>query len=426
MYLSSVIDPCDANKRRKAYPALFSLPLFNQFINQQSINPPTNPGYFLGAHDFHPDSWDYWSLPQLFTLAQRMGYTRALFCPYDTDDWWPFTDIFQGFDRITSRTTLNGPVVNDMGMDDRLVMERAVEHIAEQGRRQREDKEGAPPFVMVLIWNNVHRPFLRRGQTATEATERNQQYQSSLTYKGLFTGSKGEEAAAEALSITQDMTVDLFDALETAGLLDNTLVSFLSDHGESTTPSSTRLGRPSTLYLASPLWIHVPPSVLAGREEAAAALRGNRDRLVSNLDLMPTLVELLGWSDDRSLFEGVPSIFGHGQSLLRPVAPDRTAAGWQGQPFVDACEWTFGMLFNATHTLILRAEENDAILEEVGGKDRADAVREWDFGELGPEDQAYWRRELMEKRPDMFEALRQCYFTNRLGLEVEGDGKGER
>ena len=45
-----------------------------------------------------------------------------------------------------------------------------------------------------------------------------------------------------------------------------------------------------------------------------------------------------------------------------------TAAGWQGQPFVDACEWTFGMLFNATHTLILRAEENDAILEEVGGE----------------------------------------------------------
>jgi hypothetical protein len=350
-----------------------------------------------------------------------MGYTRALFCPYDTEDWWPFNDIFEGFERTTSRTTLGGPVVNDMGIDDRVVMARAVEYIEQQGRKQQQ--EDGPPFVLVLVWNNVHRPFLKRGQSDDEAAQRNQDYLSTLAYKSLFAGRKGEEAALEALSITQDMTVDLFDALQRAGLLDNTLVSFLSDHGESTSTTSSRLGRPSSLYLASPLWLHAPPSILAQHPpDAAAALRSNRDRLVSNLDLMPTLVELLGWSDDRALFEGLPSIFGHGQSLLHPVAPDRTAAGWQGQPFVDACEWTFGLLFNATHTLILRAEENDAILEEVGGEDKADVVREWDFGELGPEDQAYWRRELVEKRPDMYDALQQCFFTYNLGMDGE-DGE---
>lgn len=134
---------------------------------------------------------------------------------------------------------------------------------------------------------------------------------------------------------------------------------------------------------------------------------------------MPTLVELLGWSDEAGLFQEIPSIFGHGQSLLRPVAADRIAAGWQGQPFVDACEWTFGLLYNATHTLILRAEENDAVLEEVGGVDKAEAVRTYAFGELGKEDRAYWRRELVERRPDMYEALRQCFWTYDLGDREE-------
>lgn len=361
----------------------------------------------------------------MYTLARRMGYTRALFCPYDSEDWWPFNDIFDKFDRVTSRSTLGAPVVNDMGMDDRLVMAEAVKYIEEQGRRQREGGADAPPFVMVLMWNNMHRPFLKKGHTELQAKRRNAQYRDKVAFKNLFMGTQGEEAAAAALSITQDMTADLFAALDRAGLRDSTLVSFLSDHGESTAPSSTRLGGPTSLYLASPLWLHVPPPILAAAgPDAAAALRGNRDRLTSNLDLMPTLVELLGWSAEPALFRDVPAIFGHGQSLLRPVAPDRVAAGWQGQPFVDACEWTFGMLYNATHTLILRAEDNDAVLEEVGGADKADAVRTWGFGELGPEDQAYWRRELVEKRPDMYEALRQCYWTYDLGDDGDG-GEGE-
>lgn len=75
--------------------------------------------------------------------------------PYKTfkiiQDWWPFNDIFDNFERITSRTTLEAPVVNDMGMDDRLVMAEAVKYIEEQGRKQREE-EGVPPFLMVLMW----------------------------------------------------------------------------------------------------------------------------------------------------------------------------------------------------------------------------------------------------------------------------------
>ena len=104
----------------------------------------------------------------------------------------------------------------------------------------------------------MHRPFLKKGHTELQSKRRNAQYTDTTAYKNLFMGTQGEEAAAAALSITEDMTTDLFDALTRAGLLDNTLVSFLSDHGESTAPSSTRLGGPTSLYLASPLWLHVP------------------------------------------------------------------------------------------------------------------------------------------------------------------------
>lgn len=104
----------------------------------------------------------------------------------------------------------------------------------------------------------MHRPFLKKGHTELQSKYRNAQYSDTTAYKNLFMGTQGEEAAAAALSITEDMTTDLFDALERAGLQNNTLVSFLSDHGESTAPSSTRLGGPTSLYLASPLWLHVP------------------------------------------------------------------------------------------------------------------------------------------------------------------------
>ena len=220
-----------------------------------------------------------------------------------------------------------------MGMDDRLVMAEAVKYI-----ESRSSTAEQQPFVAVLIWNNCHRPFLKKAADPS----RNRIYENGIDYKRLLFGNgQGEDSAMEALEITDDMTRDLFAALDRAGLRGSTIVTFLSDHGETTEPSSTRLGNPDSVYLATPLWMHVPPPLLEARPGAAAALRrnGRGDRLVTNLDLMPTVVDLLGWAAPEALFANTSTIFGHGTSLLRPLPRDRVASGWQGQPFVDSCDW---------------------------------------------------------------------------------------
>lgn len=142
----------------------------------------------------------------------------------------------------------------------------------------------------------------------------------------------------------------VYDTLQSTCLLDKTLISFQADHGVGLLRANKPMADPDSFYLSVPFWLHVPPRLLVDPEGEArrVALQGNRDRLVSNLDMIATLVELLGWDTAEHLFADVPPIFEHGASLLQPLAPDRIAAGWQGRPFVESCAWQFGLLSNAT------------------------------------------------------------------------------
>ncbi|GAB5036286.1 arylsulfatase [Nannochloropsis oceanica] len=462
-------------------------------------------GSYVAAPDPHPDAWTYFDLPNLFTMGKALGYKLALFMPYEHEEWYPFTGIYEDrFDKIVSKNTLNGKAVNDMGMDDRLITAEVLKFLEEEGvkrgrvkqrqgdekgkyangGKQAEEKEVADlqPFIVVIFWNNMHTPFLQNpryeragdlaaNQSMSEASPRTEigdETKRAVMRKTLLPGTKTEtvtagaanggdsdagatataataaatpgsqtttrktktlvspdvqgkanssiiireDRAIHAMEIGNQMMQDVWETLESTSLLDNTLVSFQSDHGETMgTAVRKRLADPDSLYLATPLWMHIPPHLLSSSEREV--LSENRDKLTSNMDLMPTFVEVLKWDTTENMFRERPSIFKHGRSLLRPVEADRLTSGWQGRPFVESCDWTHGFLFNATHTLILRAGENHAVLEAIDQEDGAwTTVKErWAVKDLPAEEVAWWTRELKTNHADMVMALTECFWN---------------
>lgn len=125
----------------------------------------------------------------------------------------------------------------------------------------------------------------------------------------------------------------LLRRLERLGLLENTIVVFVSDHGEEFMEHG--LVRHDQLYdeiVRVPLIVYLPPRATGG-----SAFAGVRDARVSLLDLTPTLLELLGIEYDASVFQGrslVPWISG-AETRDRPVYAEGLMGKWGPDSLTD-------------------------------------------------------------------------------------------
>jgi arylsulfatase A-like enzyme len=102
------------------------------------------------------------------------------------------------------------------------------------------------------------------------------------------------------------------ESLEKLGLADDTLIIFMSDHGE-------HLGEHD-------LWSHTPPGYIQVLHTPLIMVYPRRfsagivvEELVQNLDIMPTILELAGADHGELLMQG--------ESLL-PLVLENTARGW--------------------------------------------------------------------------------------------------
>ena len=103
--------------------------------------------------------------------------------------------------------------------------------------------------------------------------------------------------------------------------MENTVVIFASDHGESMLEHHT-MGHVENYYseaISIPMFAYIPPSLLS--KEEAAALRYNCGQLTSNIDIAPTLVDLLDLNNNKDLTPFLSQYMGF--SLLKPIPNDR-------------------------------------------------------------------------------------------------------
>ncbi len=263
-------------------------------------------------------------MPLLFDLAKARGMT-TLFYSASTLRWGNFEAFFGGdgggaggggaggggagggaIDDLATPQNRGLPLVHELGCDD---------HPMAAGLRDRILTTDGPLF-MVLYTYALHLPFLTEseGPIPDQITDR-------------------RSRAAHAVTEAHRM---VFDALRQTGRYDDTLIVSVGDHGETFGVDGndgggavSRLTKLSH-HVTRPLFVIKPPASLGPAQRAC--LEANMDRLVSLIDVAPTVASVLG----VELAEGLPPYQGY--DLTCEVVPDDrlhvtlTVNEWRGWP----------------------------------------------------------------------------------------------
>lgn len=199
-------------------------------------------------------------------------------------------------DRSWDQRKENLPPYRDMGCDDHITVNRAIEHITSLAGSDR-------PFLGVVHLNSNHYPY---------NTEKQYQHWSGSDL----------DLYDNTILETDAHTRRLIDALQSSGQLERTVVIFASDHGE----AFKEHGYIAHFYchfaetISVPLWVWLPEKFAAGRD--LTDMRENRSVNTQNLDITPTILDCIGAWDDAALEHFRKPLMGG--SLFRPIDPQRT------------------------------------------------------------------------------------------------------
>ncbi len=254
---------------------------------------------------------------------------------------------------------LSAVLVNDRGIDDAFAVDAAIAHLAELAR-------SGTRFVGAVHFNATHAPGYPGPGVAFTPKDREDPGQYELAARYI------------------DRQVErLLRALDDLGLAQSTVVASTSDHGEIIGPHHPvdRLGNFYEEVLRIPVWVRVPPAWMAEQPGWAQALDAWHDRNVQNLDVLPTLRDVLALGGDPALG---PSEL-RGRSLVRPPPADDVIAG---QSTCAYRQWALDGLY-AINGRVKVIASNDRASAQVYDLD-ADPREEHDlWGEPG------WRERVM-------------------------------
>jgi len=221
-------------------------------------------------------------------LLRQKGYESAFFtsATLDFEDKGEilknmgFDTVF-GFEHVDPQSA---PRLNYYGCEDNAIVEPALtwaQQVSESGT----------PFFLVMLGVTAHHPYSTPPGLQPKP--------------GFGKGSYGKYLAA--LSYTDGVTQAIFEQLRNRGLAESTLVVIVGDHGEA-------FGEHSRRYHSSVIWdeaLQVPCMISSPSIEESMEASGQR----SQLDIFPTIVEMLGFRIEGGTVPGV--------SLLHDVPAER-------------------------------------------------------------------------------------------------------
>jgi len=196
-------------------------------------------------------------------------------------------------DTFVCQDKLEWEEFNDLGVDDDTLT-TAVSRLFSTALR--------PPFLTVIQFNNTHFPYSVK--------------EPSRVFR-FHPDSSGVERYENTILEQDAMLRRYFSVLQRSGLLDSTVIFFLSDHGEAFGERGHN-GHLNTLYseeIDVPMWVYLPPGFPPALRQTIAA---NSSRPTSHLDVFPTLMHLYGLTpgttDERSHY---------GHTLFNPLPQER-------------------------------------------------------------------------------------------------------
>ncbi len=237
---------------------------------------------------YAPLIWDWLKkigMRTVFVSSQKLGYVGM-----------PDFLKTKSLDVYQDQETMHGKIVNDLGMDDLVALRAYLKEIRAADIDTR--------MFALFNTNAMHGPFQASSTELTTQPQRGGAFEN-------------------ALYISDKVFEGIISTLRETGRYDNTLIVVTSDHGD--LPQAARgLNRAVNPYdeiLNIPFLVKIPQRWLTERPEAVRNLKNNIDINVSNLDVLPTILDAVNiWDDsvNRQLLDHMD-----GSSLLRPIANNR-------------------------------------------------------------------------------------------------------
>jgi glucan phosphoethanolaminetransferase (alkaline phosphatase superfamily) len=206
-------------------------------------------------------------LPFLWDYAKANGYETSLISSQRYT--WRNLRYFlknESLDMMLTGEVSGLKVINDLGVDDIAISLKTKDYIVNRNKEK--------PLFLVYNSNALHRP-----------------YQNKSPFLKVPKGIK--ERYGKALYILDNSMKNIYDALSETGELDHTIFIFTSDHGDYTANRVQRLGSFLKETLQIPIFIRLPNSWIKENTGMIEKLQANLKARICNLDLVPTLIDLL-------------------------------------------------------------------------------------------------------------------------------------
>ena len=279
-------------RKNSASTFVFQRAFTNSMATELSLSSLlTSKEVFRSNRTFHraPMLWDWLKSVQrktFFVTSHKYSFIGGLPGFFQTE----------GLDRYLGQEQMKGPLVNDLGMDDLLAVRRFVKLLKNVPRTTR--------ILGVFNTNAMHVPLQNTSSTLQKQPNTGERYKDALKILDL---------AMEQIIL----------ALQETGRYKNTLLILTSDHGETRPKSSQskRLFNPHDNVIRIPLLMRVPPGWLKKHPIAQKKLTTNIHRNVANIDILPTILEVLGMTRFQKRWPNV--LKRDGLPLTQDVPEDR-------------------------------------------------------------------------------------------------------
>jgi glucan phosphoethanolaminetransferase (alkaline phosphatase superfamily) len=235
----------------------------------------------------------FYSQPMIWEYGTILNY-RTFFLSSHTFKWYRFDRFYakERLDHIWSKEKSKKEFFNDLGINDIHTINHLNEKVREKGER---------PFFGVVQLNATHYPYKIPNKFKKWKGTFLDEYDNSMYYQDYVLGK-------------------LFAELKRTGKLENTVIIFTSDHGESL-KDHNNIGHVDSYYaetISVPLMIYLPENVRPDLKRDQ--LKRNRTKNVSTIDIAPTIIDLLDLRKEKQMQEVWRNYTGY--SLFGPI-PDK-------------------------------------------------------------------------------------------------------
>lgn len=232
--------------------------------------------------------------PFVWNWASSIGM-KTFFVSSQHFSWADLDDFFfSSPPEITvNADRISLPQVNDLGVDDIAMTEHVAHALDSIPSKKR--------FLGVYHTNALHGPF----QQQSDYLENQPRF--PVKYEN-------------ALYILDASYEKIYTMLKKKNMLENTIIVFTSDHGE-TECVTHKPGRVNSFYddiMSIPFMIYVPPLWRKKNPDKYNILRANEKKQVCNIDIVPTILDFLHFPNNAK-----SKISLSGKSLLTPIEENR-------------------------------------------------------------------------------------------------------